>query len=42
MFKKLYKGYLVVVVLPINFILSILFDPSGNLVRMTNDTIKDL
>ncbi|HWJ79796.1 MAG TPA: hypothetical protein VNR61_17170 [Niallia sp.] len=42
MLRKVYKGYLYAIVLPVSFFISFLFDPSGNLVRMTNDVIKEV
>ncbi|MED3837637.1 MULTISPECIES: hypothetical protein [Niallia] len=42
MIRKIVKGYLDVVVLPLTFFISIIFEPSGNLVRLTNDTIRDM
>ncbi|MEK4440521.1 MULTISPECIES: hypothetical protein [Niallia] len=42
MIRKIVKGYLYVVVLPLTFLISVIFEPSGNLVWLTNDTIRDL
>jgi len=33
---------LYVVVLPLTLLISVIFEPSGNLVRLTNDTIRDM
>ncbi|MDU1847894.1 hypothetical protein AB1L07_14800 [Niallia alba] len=42
MIRKIVKGYLYVVVLPLTLLISVIFEPSGNLVRLTNDTIRDM
>gem|GEM_PF-5707084 len=42
MLKKIVKAYLYVVVLPVTFLISVIFEPSGNLVRLTNETIRDM
>ncbi|WP_400246424.1 hypothetical protein AB3U99_06320 [Niallia sp. JL1B1071] len=42
MLKKIVKAYLYVVVLPVTLLISVIFEPSGNLVQLTNDTIRDM